>query len=162
MVLHVLRDCKLAMDVWKQLRVFDLSDGTWRLMLRDWICSLLRSDKGVLFGIACWLIWKARNDRIFSGANQDPFGVVHRANFWARIAEEADGRNNLLLGNQVKRRPTEIAWDPGPPGRVTLNTDGSFDFNHQRATAGGLLRDDLGRCLLAFTMYLGNCSITRA
>ncbi|CAN1813020.1 Putative ribonuclease H protein At1g65750 [Linum perenne] len=161
-VLHALGDCKLAMDVWKQLRVFDLSDGTWRLGLQDWICSLLRSDQGVLFGIVCWLIWKARNDRIFSGANQDPSEVVHRASFWARTAEEADGRNNLLLGNQVKRRPTEIAWDPGPPGWVTLNTDGSVDSNRQGTTVGGLIRDDLGRCFLAFTMNLGNCSIKRA
>ncbi|CAN1136188.1 Putative ribonuclease H protein At1g65750 [Linum perenne] len=161
-VLHVLRDCKLVMDVSKQLRVFNLSDGTWRLGLRDWICSLLRSDKGVLFGIVCWLIWKARNDIIFSGANQDPSGVVHRASFWAQTAEEANDRNSLLLGNQVKRRPSKIVWDPGPPGWVTLSTDSSVGSNRQGATAGGLLRDDLGRCLLAFTINLGNCSITRA
>ncbi|CAN1759813.1 Putative ribonuclease H protein At1g65750 [Linum perenne] len=161
-VLHVLRDCKLAMDIWKQFRVFNLSDGIWRLGLRDWICSSLRSEKGVLFGIVCWLIWKARNDRIFNGANPAPSGVIHRASLWALSTEEADCRNNLLLGNQVKRMPTDIAWDPGPPGWVTLNTDGSADSDRHRATAGGLLRDDLGKCLLAFTMNLGNCSITRA
>ncbi|CAN1164599.1 Putative ribonuclease H protein At1g65750, partial [Linum perenne] len=57
---------------------------------------------------------------------------------------------------------TEIAWDLGPPGWVTLNTDDSVDSNRHGTTAGGLIRDDLGRCLLAFTMNLGNCSITRA
>ncbi|CAN1175301.1 Putative ribonuclease H protein At1g65750 [Linum perenne] len=56
----------------------------------------------------------------------------------------------------------EIAWDPGPPGWLSLNTDGSFDRNRQGATTGGLLRDEYGRCLFAFTMNLGLCSITRA
>ncbi|CAN1136187.1 Putative ribonuclease H protein At1g65750 [Linum perenne] len=61
-----------------------------------------------------------------------------------------------------KWRPSKIVWDPGPPGWVTLSTDSSVGSNRQGATAGGLLRDDLGRCLLAFTINLGNCSITRA
>ncbi|CAN1822235.1 Putative ribonuclease H protein At1g65750, partial [Linum perenne] len=55
-----------------------------------------------------------------------------------------------------------ISWDPGPPGWVVLNTDGSIDSNRQGATAGGLIRDELGRCFLAFTMNQGFCSITRA
>ncbi|CAN1830977.1 Putative ribonuclease H protein At1g65750 [Linum perenne] len=59
-------------------------------------------------------------------------------------------------------RETEISWDPGPPGWVTLNTDGSVIPSRAAATAGGLLRDEMGRCLLAYTVNLGNCSITRA
>ncbi|CAN1149389.1 Putative ribonuclease H protein At1g65750, partial [Linum perenne] len=60
------------------------------------------------------------------------------------------------------RRETEIAWDPGPPGWVILNTDGSVNPSRAEATPGGLLTDEFGRCLLAYTINLGNCSITRA
>ncbi|CAN1158508.1 Putative ribonuclease H protein At1g65750 [Linum perenne] len=44
----------------------------------------------------------------------------------------------------------------------TLNVDGSVERQSGRAAAGGLLRDHLGRCSLAFTMNLGVCTITRA
>ncbi|CAN1247865.1 Putative ribonuclease H protein At1g65750 [Linum perenne] len=62
----------------------------------------------------------------------------------------------------MSRRLTNIAWDPGPPGWVTLTSDGSWTPDRSEVAAGGLLRDKLGRCLLAFTMNLGSCSITRA
>ncbi|CAN1183517.1 Putative ribonuclease H protein At1g65750 [Linum perenne] len=45
---------------------------------------------------------------------------------------------------------------------MVLNTDGSVNPNRRQATAGGLLRDADGRCSLAYTMNLRNCSITRA
>ncbi|CAN1809883.1 Putative ribonuclease H protein At1g65750, partial [Linum perenne] len=53
-------------------------------------------------------------------------------------------------------------WEPGPVEWITLNLDGSFDAREGRATAGGLARDSIGRCAFAYTMNLGNCSITRA
>ncbi|CAN1289290.1 Putative ribonuclease H protein At1g65750 [Linum perenne] len=55
-----------------------------------------------------------------------------------------------------------VAWDPGPKGWVSLNTDDSFDRARQKATAGGILRDHTGKFILAFSMNLGSCSVTRA
>ncbi|CAN1792333.1 Putative ribonuclease H protein At1g65750 [Linum perenne] len=60
------------------------------------------------------------------------------------------------------RMNTEIVWDPGPDGWVTLNTDGSVNHSTGSATAGGLLRNHLGHCSAAFSANLGKCSITRA
>ncbi|CAN1227754.1 Putative ribonuclease H protein At1g65750 [Linum perenne] len=51
---------------------------------------------------------------------------------------------------------------PPPPEWVTLNSDGSVIPETGRAAAGGLFRDADGRCLAAFSMNLGICSITRA
>ncbi|CAN0896430.1 Putative ribonuclease H protein At1g65750 [Linum grandiflorum] len=45
---------------------------------------------------------------------------------------------------------------------MTLNTDGSVLRNGNWAAAGGLLRDECGRCHDTFTINLGACSITRA
>ncbi|CAN1819554.1 Putative ribonuclease H protein At1g65750, partial [Linum perenne] len=64
--------------------------------------------------------------------------------------------------NRTERREIGVAWDPGPEGWVTLNSDGSADLSKKQATAGGLVRDWQGRCLFTYTMNLGNCSITRA
>ncbi|CAN1193402.1 Putative ribonuclease H protein At1g65750 [Linum perenne] len=47
-----------------------------------------------------------------------------------------------------------------PFGGVTLNSDGSV--LRGKAAAGGLFRDSDGRCLAAYAMNLGSCTITRA
>ncbi|CAN1188299.1 Putative ribonuclease H protein At1g65750 [Linum perenne] len=54
----------------------------------------------------------------------------------------------------------DIAWQAGRPGWITLNLDGSVV--QRRAAAGGIVRDNEGRGLLAYSMNLGICSITRA
>ncbi|CAN1788135.1 Putative ribonuclease H protein At1g65750 [Linum perenne] len=82
--------------------------------------------------------------------------------FWARSVRTALARDELVAENRGERRGADIAWDPGPEDWVTLNTDGSVEATRRRAAAGGLLRNTLGRCLMAFTMNLGHCSITRA
>ncbi|CAN1133907.1 Putative ribonuclease H protein At1g65750 [Linum perenne] len=50
----------------------------------------------------------------------------------------------------------------GPPEWYTLNSDGSVQGARGKAAAGGLIRDSEGRCLDAYTVNLGICSITRA
>ncbi|CAN1179533.1 hypothetical protein LINPERHAP1_LOCUS37949 [Linum perenne] len=60
------------------------------------------------------------------------------------------------------RTDVSIAWDPGPPDWLVLNTDGSVITSSGTAAAGGLVRDEWGRCLLAFSSKVGSCSITRA
>ncbi|CAN1299864.1 hypothetical protein LINPERPRIM_LOCUS24351, partial [Linum perenne] len=44
----------------------------------------------------------------------------------------------------------------------SLNSDGSLYTNPNRVAAGGVIRDDNGRFVSAFTANLGSCSIMRA
>ncbi|CAN1802045.1 Putative ribonuclease H protein At1g65750 [Linum perenne] len=60
------------------------------------------------------------------------------------------------------RKTIDVAWEPDPADWITVNSDGSFNASSGRATAGGLARHSDGRCIFAFTINLGNCSITRA
>ncbi|CAN1352429.1 Putative ribonuclease H protein At1g65750 [Linum perenne] len=55
-----------------------------------------------------------------------------------------------------------MAWEPGLTEWITVNSDSSFDTRVGKAAAGGLAWYSEGRCILAFTMNLGNCSIARA
>ncbi|CAI0392409.1 unnamed protein product [Linum tenue] len=55
-----------------------------------------------------------------------------------------------------------IGWSLPPAGWCSVNTDGSVILASQSSTAGGVVRDDQGRFLGAFTMNLGGGSITRA
>ncbi|KAG8382401.1 hypothetical protein BUALT_Bualt05G0073500 [Buddleja alternifolia] len=56
----------------------------------------------------------------------------------------------------------ETSWNSPPKGWVKLNTDGSFWSTTNRATAGGLLRNDMGHWLWGFSRNLGQNSITLA
>ncbi|CAI0551222.1 unnamed protein product [Linum tenue] len=60
------------------------------------------------------------------------------------------------------RTEVEIYWKPPPPEWVTLNSDNSIHTDSSHASVGGLIRDHTGRCLAAYAINLGSCSITRA
>ncbi|CAN1798785.1 Putative ribonuclease H protein At1g65750 [Linum perenne] len=88
--------------------------------------------------------------------------MVFRALSWVCVIKKALEKQSIGIGQEPIRRVTDIAWEPGPNDWWVLNTDGSVNTNLGKSTAGGLLRDNSGKCLFAFTMNLGFCSITRA
>ncbi|CAN1850390.1 Putative ribonuclease H protein At1g65750 [Linum perenne] len=55
-----------------------------------------------------------------------------------------------------------VVWRPGEEGWFILNTDGSRYTSPGSTAIGGLIRNDQGRFVQAFTANLGDCSITRA
>ncbi|CAN1149044.1 Putative ribonuclease H protein At1g65750 [Linum perenne] len=83
---------------------------------------------------------------------------------WSKIVKDALRRDGAMLDSSPVREDTDIAWEPGPFGWCTVNTDGAVMDTSRRtaAAAGGLVRNADGRCLGAFTANLGCCSITRA
>ncbi|CAN1183512.1 Putative ribonuclease H protein At1g65750 [Linum perenne] len=161
-VTHVLRDCNFARDVWTRLTVFDIADPHWVLDPAAWIFHPLKSGNGMLFGITCWQLWKFRNERIFTDSITSTTAAAIKIGNWLCSIKKAMERDNRALGVGRPREVVDLAWDPGPIGWMVLNTDGSVNPNRRQATAGGLLRDADGRCSLAYTMNLRNCSITRA
>ncbi|CAN1833322.1 Putative ribonuclease H protein At1g65750 [Linum perenne] len=161
-IVHVLRDCNFAREVWRLVGGFDLSTAGWGGSAADWLKHGLTSEHSTRFGIVCWLLWKARNERIFAGSNELAPVVARRTHNWVVMVNEASGRCSRHLPSVHTRRLANVAWTPGPPEWITLNTDGSFDARRGRAAAGGLARDSYGRCRFAYTMNLGSCSITRA
>ncbi|CAN1807882.1 Putative ribonuclease H protein At1g65750 [Linum perenne] len=116
----------------------------------------------MLFGITCWQLWKFINERIFTDSITSTTATAIKIGNWLCSIKKAMERDNRALGVGRPREVVDLAWDPGPIGWMVLNTDGSVNLNRKRATAGGLLRDADGRYSLAYTMNLGNCSITRA
>ncbi|CAN0826840.1 Putative ribonuclease H protein At1g65750, partial [Linum grandiflorum] len=55
-----------------------------------------------------------------------------------------------------------IGWRPGDEGWFTLSTDGSLHSPTNVAAVGGVIRNDGGHFVKAFTANLRSCSITRA
>ncbi|CAN1816372.1 Putative ribonuclease H protein At1g65750 [Linum perenne] len=81
---------------------------------------------------------------------------------WVTSADEAFSRDARCLNRKRPKLWEAIAWDPGPEDAVTVNTDGSFNPTSNKATTGGIIRSSDGCGLVAFTMNLGCCTITRA
>ncbi|CAN1177369.1 Putative ribonuclease H protein At1g65750 [Linum perenne] len=160
--LHVLRDCLFAKEVWRSVGRFELEDASWAGSLQDWFGRHLFEAEGLLFGLVCWALWNTRNSRNFAENSDPPKSVACRILAWTRIVDEALSRDEGFLEPKLARRDADIAWEPGPQGSITVNTDGAVMPASGSAAAGGLLRDASGRCLAAFTANLGNCSITRA
>ncbi|CAN1126125.1 Putative ribonuclease H protein At1g65750 [Linum perenne] len=124
---------------------------------------LCNKDYSTQFGIIAWNLWGARNKLIFEESNPSAIGVSEQCKFWFNLVLSSWKTNQLGREAPGQARQTQlIAWRPGDEGWTTLNTDGSR-LTHSGSTAiGGLLRDDGGRFISAFTGNIGDCSITRA
>ncbi|CAN1809758.1 Putative ribonuclease H protein At1g65750 [Linum perenne] len=158
---HVLRECPIASGVWQELG-FDVTNDAWRKPLPIWIAAELQKEKGLLFGITAWTIWKSRNDRVFANTTAGVTQIAFRSSNWTETTRDALNRNARVFGDRRLRQLVDVHWDPGPDDGVTLNTDGSFNPALNKASAGGIIRSSDGRGVVAFTMNLGQCSITRA
>ncbi|CAN1178995.1 Putative ribonuclease H protein At1g65750 [Linum perenne] len=122
----------------------------------------LSAPTGLLFGLICWCLWKARNERVFSDSTELPTRAAARIMAWAEIVKEAMTKNAAYGQENVRQVVTPIGWELGPPGWTVLNSDGSVLQPSGKAAAGGLIRDELGGCSAAYSLNLGICSITRA
>ncbi|CAN1789663.1 Putative ribonuclease H protein At1g65750 [Linum perenne] len=160
-VCHVLRDCPIAIGVWRELG-FDTTRSSWRGSVADWFSNVLWGDRGTLFGVALWMIWKSRNESIFTDSNPTPPQIAQRSLRWYEAVSEAFERDARCFGDRGLKHWEFVAWEPGPVDMVIINTDGSYSPGRNRAAAGGIIRNYEGRGLVAFTMNLGHCSITRA
>ncbi|CAN1142382.1 Putative ribonuclease H protein At1g65750 [Linum perenne] len=161
-VVHVLRDCTFATEVWRSIGEFDTSTDLWDGNCIEWLCHGLKSEKSLLFAIVCWMLWRARNEKFFSNSAVPALGIAHRSFSWVKMVREAATRTRRHIIIAPARQTVDVTWEPGPADWITVNSDGSFDARSGRATAGGLARYPDGRCIFAFTANLGNCSITRA
>ena len=69
---------------------------------------------------------------------------------------------NLKMVDCKKKKSIVVKWLLSPSGRVKLNVDGSSLGNPGEAGSGGILRDELGRIILAYSCYLGTQNNTFA
>ncbi|CAN1758812.1 Putative ribonuclease H protein At1g65750 [Linum perenne] len=163
-VLHVLRDCPLASATWELLALSSGDQTFFQTPLLPWIERFIRKPElCLLFGVTCWWLWRARNDRVFNNKLTTAESLTRHIQAWVALVGDTLERDRFISHTGPPTRTGEFfSWEPAPPEWVTLNSDGSVLPETGQAAAGGLIRDHQGRCLAAFTMNLGKCSITRA
>ncbi|CAN1830216.1 Putative ribonuclease H protein At1g65750 [Linum perenne] len=161
-VLHVLRDCRFAKEVWRLNDRGLHSDSNWQGPIPAWLNSHLPRDGDLKFGITCWFLWRSRNESIFEGASTSANNIAIKSAIWMGEVTRALNREITWLDGIGRSIATWISWEPRPRGWVTLNSDGAVNTDSGKASAGGLIRDNLGMVLNAYTVNLGSCTITRA
>ncbi|PKI57332.1 hypothetical protein CRG98_022277 [Punica granatum] len=88
-------------------------------------------------------------------------GGGQEVNFWSDTWADAgplrSAEFQALLSSTAIRTTysVNIAWTSLPPGWMKLNTDRSASGNLGRAGAGGILRNELGRWIRGFALFLG-------
>ncbi|XVF15275.1 hypothetical protein REPUB_Repub09cG0137100 [Reevesia pubescens] len=163
-ILHALRDCQNSKAVWSQLLSVEAYRSFFSLTLHDWVLANIRNVSvshgtpwAVLFAFAVWLIWYWRNCQLHN--DQFTWPVNARQTVIDRAKEAWN-----LLGTFSKRLKYEkyISWTKPPADYVKMNVDGSVKGSSCIAAAGGVLRDDSGSFLCAFTYKIGISSILNA
>ncbi|CAN1180887.1 Putative ribonuclease H protein At1g65750 [Linum perenne] len=161
-ILHTLRDCPFASNIWNLLG-YNIADPLrQQITPNNWIKLILTHEKSLELGIVIWFLWKARNDWVFNDTNDSASSLVVRIRNWTMTVMNASAQQEIIGAKNHERIRTDVAWEPGEAGWVVLNTDGSVIPGNSMAAAGGLIRTNDGRGLLAYCVNLGKCSIMRA
>ncbi|CAN1217110.1 hypothetical protein LINPERPRIM_LOCUS898, partial [Linum perenne] len=130
--------------------------------LLPWITHHLKAPSTcLLFGVACWSLWKTRNEAIFTDIRTTPEALSYRIRHWTATVGETLILEQFITPGLPAKTVVDVSWMPPPPEWVTLNFDDSVIPETGRAAAAGMFCDADGRCLAAFSMNLGICSITR-
>ncbi|CAN1835590.1 Putative ribonuclease H protein At1g65750 [Linum perenne] len=132
---HILRHSPLAEQVWLRtlppanlVDFFSLDPGEW------WKRYIGDGSLSTVFGFTCWLLWKARNERIFEGKSVTVHGILEQARFWLNASNSTYQSVVDLKRSQGKEgTTTQIYWKPAQEPGFTLNTDGSVQVSAQRA-----------------------------
>ncbi|CAN1179715.1 Putative ribonuclease H protein At1g65750, partial [Linum perenne] len=87
--------------------------------------------------------------------------VLEKINYWCAIISHSQSSADEFLPIRP-RSERLVCWNLDEFGRSVLNLD-SFVINRGGSAAvGAAIRDDCSRCIAAYSINLGSCSITRA
>ncbi|KAK4270818.1 hypothetical protein QN277_019587 [Acacia crassicarpa] len=170
-ILHVLRDCQYAKQMWMQLIKPTYVAAFFSAGLRDWMAMNLkgrmRNDMGsswnLVFGVAIWKLWGWRNsylfERNFSKPPNPADNIMHSwSNFAMTAAVHAEAHMSAVSADAG--RP--LVWQKPPADWIKINTDGAVALGSGRAGCGGVLRDSREAWVCGFMKNIGVCSVTDA
>jgi len=166
--LHILRDCRLAQEIWSNLIPIDLRDNFYTSPLQAWLRRNLTTETPsiwpTMFTSTTWWLWKWRNRRCFDDSNFKP---SNPSSFIRKRTEEiaqAFNKEHSFMRHHTSRSTTvsHIQWTPPPERWYKLNVDGASKGNPGAAGAGGIIRDQFGNWITGFTLNLGYCTSVKA
>ncbi|MBA0667317.1 hypothetical protein Goklo_000421, partial [Gossypium klotzschianum] len=102
-----------------------------------------------LFRLVAWRIWKNRNIFVFQNISWPPTEIIKISFGWAQQYGISHMR---FQQNDHISDPSASLMD----SRVHLFTDGAVARDSEKASVGGVLRDQFGNWILEFNRFLGS------
>jgi ribonuclease HI len=162
-IIHVVRDCASAVDVWKNLLSTQERGKFFVVEAQEWINLNIANKFGQRYGndwqaiwaTTCYLLWQWRNKSM----HDDEFVRPERT--WKVIEDYVHTyRMSMAAEEQVRHGASQqwmnIRWVSPPSGWFVLNTDGAAKASDKRAGCGGILRRDNGMWVEGFAKALGD------
>ncbi|KAF8408042.1 hypothetical protein HHK36_007182 [Tetracentron sinense] len=152
-ILHVLKNCHYARQVWLLSQLGLRSDATSADSLSSWVEEIMKShgEEGLsAFFMIAWSIWKHRNEYIFSGVKMTPFNCVQRAN---KLLADFHNANDRAAPESISAARSWLA----PPGDLfKVNIDGALHLEDRSAGVGVVVRDHNGDLIAAMSKRISN------
>lgn len=159
---HVLRDCPVTLDLWKDI----VDPRVWNrfktINFGDWFSWNMGAGRGVkvtddwrrTFASTCWWVWKRRNNVIFEGKMISNSNIRAAVNTGLQSLMEASKKLSTPqnLGNSIFKASEK--WEPPPADWIKVNTDGAYSPATPGCACGGVIRDEQGNFIQAF-MFKG-------
>ena len=158
---HAIRDCSEVKPIWYQLGIDNNNRTFFSLNINDWLTSNAKSKRtpsnhppwSTTFLFAIWLIWQQRNHVVFRGKRANPQLAK------AIVAQAME--YTLCINRPNCNQPwvsKQISWERPDRGWFKLNTDGAASGPTNRASCGGLIRNDQGNWLMGFSRNIGQAN----
>lgn len=163
--LHAIRDCVEAKKVWLLLLPDDRKASFFEEEKWQWLLNNLKWDPdgcglrwSLVFGVACWKIWKWRNCKIFYPLFTSPEEPDQVILWWSNIIYNVCSATNERKSRDLPGVDVLVKWLPPETGWVEVNTDASVNRAVGEAACGGLIRDVDGRWIYGFANKVGHLS----
>ena len=159
-ILHLLRDCSIASNVWHLLNPQSLPPPFFSQDLHTWLeanyrmvsnASLYSVPWHTLFSFGIWTIWNHHNKVVFQ--NRAPSPSIHQEIIQRAVEFFFCAQGNSLYKPKMLKM---VRWERLYRGWYKLNTDGSAIGNPGVAGGGGVLRDDAGLWVKGFARQIGH------
>ncbi|KAK8476535.1 hypothetical protein V6N11_033699 [Hibiscus sabdariffa] len=151
---HVLRSCPRARRGWETIVRREKLHIFFSLPITEWLqqCTFNAASIGyndVLwathFSIFCWLIRKQRYAAVFSqNTSQSQVWIEYGNQLVELISDVQRSNNGIRLDNSDTDNRCLAAWHPPSIGWVKANCDGAVNPRNDKATVGGVIRDENG------------------
>ena len=164
-IVHLLRDCEVAHDLWCRLGVpashINSFNENFENRLKINCLSTVRHNTSIpwssLFLFAVWCLWKNRNKVVFENTIPNP-----------RLDKDCIGqaREYFLCVSNSRQVSSKIAipvrWTKPLDGWHKLNMDGALCGNPGKAVGGGVIKDCHGGWVKGFSRSIGHATSVMA